>query len=188
MTIWIGLDPSIAAFGYAVLGAEPHQKLEVIDVGTWHTRPDSGAQKRDDRARRILELGRKLKALLQAYQPRTVAIESPVLGMRDGKVAVHVAARVRGMVEGLVVGFNFGLVEYTPQAVKKSMTGRNDASKEEVAMALARTYDLSGLELDDNATDALAVANLAARRMGLVSMAVPSKYSPTTDAGDDLDF
>lgn len=182
MTTWVGLDPSIAAFGYAVLGAEHHQPLQLLEVGTWKTKPEAGEQKRDDRARRVISIARELKALLYKHQPSVVAIESPVLGMRDGKVAVHIAARVRGMVEGLCVGFNFGMVEFTPQAVKKAIVGAHDASKAAVANALfAMGYKTESL--DDNATDALAIAHIAARRLGTIARATPATYS-----ADDLDF
>jgi Holliday junction resolvasome RuvABC endonuclease subunit len=174
----LGLDPSIAGFGYAALklpwSAGP---LEVVRAGTWKTKPNASDAKRDDRARRVLELATKLRDVIAELKPELIAIESPVLGMRDGKVAVHVAGRVRGMVEGIVTAMGIGLVEYTPQDVKKHVAGAHDASKAAVADALF-ARGLKTEKLDDNATDAMAVAYVAAQRCGfsrrLSSATVPA--------------
>lgn len=176
---WVGLDPSIAAFGYAVLHSAGGSRFDVLAVGTWKTKPDADEGKRDDRARRVLSIGRELKALLGEHRPSLVAIESPVLGMKDGKVSVHIAGRVRGLVEGLCVAGELELVEYTAQAVKKATAGRHNASKEEVAAAVRRFYPSHATwNLDNNATDALAVAHVGASRSGPMMSSGVISYRP----------
>lgn len=156
--IWIGLDPSIAAFGWALLTREgPHLKL--VDLGSWCTKVDHSAGKFADRARRCADLCAELSRLLVKVQPGRAFIEAPIFKPNDGKMSIHASARTRGNAEALVHHLGIPLLELPPQSVKKAITGSGDASKEEVAR---RVFQLLGdrriLTADDNATDAVAVA------------------------------
>lgn len=53
---------------------------------------------------------------------------------------------------------NIPLFEYYPKAVKKAVTGRGNANKEQVAYMLYKLISISEEKLPNDATDALAVA------------------------------
>lgn len=164
---WIGLDPSISAFGYAVMRQELGGQPFVLDIGTWKTRIDDRAGKLEDRARRVRELGAKLKALLYDRQPSAVYVESLALGMKTGRGTVQTLGRIRGLVEGLCIGFSFELSEVRPEVLKEVVAGQKSASKEQVARVVMRLYpEPKVFEADTNATDALAVAHVGAYRGG----------------------
>lgn len=168
MTAWVGLDPSISAFGYAVMSSNRF-RTAVLSVGTWTTRIDHDAGKLADRARRVLELGRNLDALLREFGVQDAYVESLALGMRTGMGTVQTLGRIRGLVEGICLARSVTLVEVRPEALKQAITGRKDASKAEVARTMRSLYVLDDAwgRLDDNATDAVAVAHVGSARAGL---------------------
>jgi crossover junction endodeoxyribonuclease RuvC len=182
---WLGLDPSIQAFGWAVMRREPGGQPFVRDLGTWHTRIDDGEGKMADRARRVRELTQKLVELLTEHRPQEAYVESLALGMRTGRGTVQTLGRVRGIVEGVCFCHNVELAEVRPDVVKQAVTGRRDATKEQVARTLAGAYATPlVLNADTNATDALAVAHVGAYRAGhgvTVTSGVVSYRSPSDD-------
>lgn len=194
---WVGLDPSITAFGYAVMyqfvGGQPC----VQQLGTWKTSIDDSAKKLDDRARRVRELGVKLVALFDevilinagnANLPE-VYTESLALGMKTSCSTAQTLGRVRGLLEGICIVRGLELAEVRPEILKQAVTGRKDASKEEVARIVRRAYPNAVLaHMDLNATDALAVAHVGAYRFGhgLNVTSGVVKYEPSVD--DAMDF
>lgn len=188
MTVWAGLDPSIAAFGYAVMRREVGGQPYLQTLGTWRTKIDADAGKLEDRARRCRELAVRIAELFTEFGVQDAYIESPVLGLRDGKIAVHTAGRMRGLVEGICFARGVTLAEVRPEILKQAVTGRKDASKEQVARVLARAYPMPMVfDADTDATDALGVAHVGAHRGGsgvTISSGVV-RYSPPSE--DDLD-
>lgn len=164
---WLGLDPSIAAFGYAVLQRSP-EHFDCIDIGTWRTRIDGDDGKLADRARRVRELGMQLIALLEEHEPiEAVYVEGLALGMKTSRSTAQTLGRVRGLVEGICLVRGLEIAEVSPQTLKQVAAGNRSASKEEVARAVKQHYAAHATwNVDDNATDALAVAHVGAYRHG----------------------
>jgi Holliday junction resolvasome RuvABC endonuclease subunit len=185
---WIGIDPSIAALGFAVLRRlDPSAQPVLIEIGTLVTKLDKYEEKLADRARRIAELGRGLMAVLDRHPDLDAAyIESLVLNGRDGRVSVQTLGRVRGLVEGLCLARGLELSEVEPKVLKMAVAQRKDASKEDVARVVRRFYRTT--ETNNNATDSLAVAHVGAYRFGhgvTISSGVV-QFRPPTD--DDLNL
>jgi Holliday junction resolvasome RuvABC endonuclease subunit len=182
VTTWLGLDPSIAAYGYAVLCDG-----QLMELGTFHTRRDPTAKKLDDRAERVEVLGRNLLDLIDRWGANEAFVESLafVPGRTSGP-ATSVLGRVRGLTEGICLARGVRLREFRPDVVKAAVTGRRNASKAEVAEAMARLYLSAGEPgVDENATDALAVAHVGASRNNFSGRLQPATYSFDPD---DLSF
>ena len=169
---WVGLDPSLTGFGYAVLSKDGPMKPLLRDVGTWAPKIDKNERLvTHDRARRVAEIGGQLIALLQEHEPlECVYIEGLALGMKTSHLAVQSVGRMRGLVEGICLARGLELVEIAPAMLKHIVTGRKNGTKEDVARVVVECYR-AGLAfpsgaLDDNATDALAVAHVGAYRHG----------------------
>ena len=190
MTTWLGLDPSISNFGYAVMRREIGGQPFVQSLGTWKTRIDDSAGKLEDRARRVRELGTKLLELVTEYGVQDAYVESLALGMKTGMGTVQTLGRIRGLVEGICMSRGISLAEVRPDVLKQAVTGRRDSSKEQVARVLARAYPMPMVfDADTNATDALAVAHVGAHRCGCgvtISSGVVRHGQPTDDL--ELDF
>lgn len=160
MITWLGLDPSITAFGFCVMqgGLDP-QSPQVLECGTWKTKRDaSSPTKAADTKRRVEQLARDLVVLIEKWKPRVVFVEGMIFLPRGGIVVAAQLGRMRGMVDGVCAGLRLPVREFDPKRVKSEISGGNiGASKEDVAARIVRKFPaLQGL--DDNATDAAAVA------------------------------
>lgn len=106
-----------------------------------------------------------LAMLLRQYpEVNAIAIESPVA--RFAK-AVIPQARVSGALMALAAQKWIPVCEVTPTAAKFALAGRGDASKDAM-QARARSYGVVG----EHASDALAVALVAAKLVSVVEEAV----------------
>lgn len=174
MITWIGLDSSLTAFGFCVmraneghpfgLGLTPQEPIAgapspwLLEVGVWKTKRDQNAKtKASDTLRRVDQLAGHLKSLVSAFHPSVVFVEGMIFLPRGGIVVAAQLGRVRGMVDGVCAAMNVPLREFDPKRVKHAIAGGKGASKEQVAAIMRRQFHQ--LEaLDDNATDAAAVA------------------------------
>jgi len=98
-----------------------------------------------------------IDALILKYKPVVAAIEAPFFGKNVQSMLK--LGRAQGVAIAAATVNGLTAVEYSPNKVKQSITGRGHASKEQVWEILRQT-----LKLDDpipelfDATDALAVA------------------------------
>lgn len=181
--ILLGLDPSIASFGWAICS-----ELGVVDLGAWRTKVDPKVGKFADKGRRSEEIGRSLLALIAKHRPQRAFIEAPALMPKDGKLSVHASARVRGLAEGICLAMGIPLTELGSQKVKRAITGESSASKEQVAKRLHQIFPVAMvLDARLDATDALAVV-VAGNAAGSVEAAATSGVVLYRDEELELDF
>lgn len=138
----IGLDLSITATGIAVADGL---------VDTWKMPAAWGD-------RRIYEIGHRLGVEVSMFPPDLVVIEDLPTHAHGAGITgmVHGAARAR------LIGCHIPYALVTPATLKSFATGRGNAGKPDMAVAL---YKRAGIELaDDNQVDAawLRFAGLAA--------------------------
>ncbi len=95
-------------------------------------------------------------AVIEKYKPDELAIESPFYG-KNVQVMLKLG-RAQGVAIAAALYKSLPVFEYSPRKIKQSITGKGNASKEQVASMLARlvAIDTSPEYLD--ATDALGVA------------------------------
>lgn len=178
----LGLDCGLSNMGWALVellarGEKP------LALGTWRTTASdaksvAGA---DDLVRRGRELAAQLDDVVCGYQPTVLCAErfSTVVAPRKGKgrgkfqpgttdeggfsVNVHnttLLAWSWGIVTAVAARHQIPVRTCTPQGIKKALTGRGNAKKPEVQVALERRYGplvFEGLSLGDkgHAADAL---------------------------------
>lgn len=193
---WLGLDPSLSAFGWAVCESES-QTPGVVDIGVWRTKIEEDEGKLEGRARRIYALGLQLIELIDRHKPRRAFIESLVfLGpdasgkSRQSKTGVSASSRVRGMVEGICLARGLELHECRPHSVRLAIVGRKNATKEDMAQRLRQLFPIPCvLKAGLDATDALAVAVYGDTRAVPLS-ATPNvvRAAPELEADPDFNF
>jgi crossover junction endodeoxyribonuclease RuvC len=147
--IVLGIDPGSRHTGIAILRQEG-SRFEVLMVDVLHT------IKQTDHAERISEIYSHLVTVIQAWKPTSCAIETPVYG-KDPLALLKLG---RAQAAAILAAINSGLdvTEYYPKAVKKSITGNGNASKEQVAAMLNTVLKLDNMKYPKDATDALSVA------------------------------
>ena len=146
----LGVDPGLAATGYAVV-REPD---EVISCGTIHTTPNlrPGA--------RLLQIQRELEAILDGAEVAEAALEEVFMG--SNRTSVIGVAQARGVVLALLEARGIACHEYKPAQVKLVVSGYGNADKAQMARMLAaqlRTLPVGS----DHALDAIAIAICHAR-------------------------
>ncbi len=157
----LGVDPGSAVTGYGVVEADGIRLSRVIS-GIIRT------ETRDSRALRLRAIYQRLSRLLEEHAPDAVSLERSFVAQN-----VQSAFRLgeaRAMVLLAAAQHELPLFEYAPGQVKLMVAAYGRADKAQVKFMVRRTLGLDdGLELADDAADALALAlcHLSMARMGV---------------------
>lgn len=156
--IVLGIDPGSRHTGYGVLevsGSREH----VVEYGVLHLAVEDSHQLR---LKRVYD---RVTEVLHRVCPDECAIEMPVYGQNPQSMLKLGRAQAAAMVA--VLNHQIPVTEYTPKEVKKSVTGRGNASKQQVwymVRAILKVADDADEMLLD-ASDALAVGLCHAHRL-----------------------
>src|SRR6202022_4611918 len=146
----LGIDPGLAATGYALL-REPG---EVVACGTIRTAPHARP------GLRLLQIQRELAAVLGANPIAEAALEELFMG--SNRTSVIGVAQARGVVLALLESRGIASHEYKPSQVKLVISRYGNAAKAQMARML--TAQLRPLPAgSDHALDAIAIAICHAR-------------------------
>jgi crossover junction endodeoxyribonuclease RuvC len=157
----LGIDPGTATTGYGVISYD-EGRLTAIDVGVLLTYPENTLPER------LTSLSNDINALLDRYDPDTVATE---------KLFFY-----SNVTNGISVGCALGVIlvafgqrglpwaEYTPMQVKQAVSGYGGADKQQVQINVTRLLHLTEIPKPDDAADALAVAICHAHSYKLKAM------------------
>jgi crossover junction endodeoxyribonuclease RuvC len=145
----LGVDPGSLATGWGLLaGSATNPRL--IEAGVLRLAGEASL------AGRLALLQRGLTELVERLDPGVAAVEAPFHGASARSALV--LAHARGVALAVLASAGVEVVEYSPAAVKKAVTGNGRAGKRQVASMVVR---LIGSDLDTRAhdlSDALAVA------------------------------
>jgi len=151
----LGIDPGSLRTGWGLIVSEAG-RLAIVDVGV--VRHPAGTAL----PARLAHLHAEISRILGSYAPDAIAIETVFHG--PNVRALVTLGQARGAILAAAGARGVPLVEISPAEVKKAVTGRGGASKEQVATmvglllgAPARAR-LAAAALPADATDALAVA------------------------------
>lgn len=163
----LGVDPGSRVCGYGV-----------VEIASGRARPAALANYRyiecgvlTARAKapmeyRLGEIARWLTDVITDLQPASVAVED-VFSRINPRTALALA-QARGMVLAVAGMAGLPVYSYAPAVVKKTVTGRGRASKDQVAAMVSALVGLSQTPRSD-AADALAVAITHVQRSALAA-------------------
>jgi crossover junction endodeoxyribonuclease RuvC len=146
--IIMGIDPGSRVTGYGVVEI---RKDQVIHLAHGAIVMETSGEFSD----RMLELGEALQEVFKKYRPQQVSIESIFLGKNADSAFKLGHARGVALYESRRAGAT--VFEYATRLVKKGMTGRGSAQKEEVQAFVQKVLGLRQVKPLD-ASDALAIA------------------------------
>lgn len=138
----LGLDPGFASFGWAVLRIEPSGAERLDGLGVIRTKKAKGkVLVRDDDHARSAEMARELLAVTKRWRPTVICAEALSHVNPSGPARMPVSTmtkmgRVWGLVDMLCEVYEVGLLQASPQTIKKATTGKVSATKGEVLDAL----------------------------------------------------
>lgn len=147
----MGIDPGTNYMGYGVIeirGGKP----EALVLG------EIDLHKIGDAHQKLRYIFERVQRLTEEYQPTEVAFESPFFGTNVQSMLK--LGRAQGVAIAAVLSCTEStpIAEYAPSRIKQAITGRGQASKEQVAVMINSILgtDYKPRKLD--ATDGMAVA------------------------------
>jgi crossover junction endodeoxyribonuclease RuvC len=153
----LGIDPGTRNCGYAIIAIEG-QKLRLIEAGLIKI-------KAEELQYQIPQVAEAIEQLFHAHTIDEVAMED-IFYAHNPKTVLKLA-QFRGAIT-LKLLQEFGMfAEYTPLQVKKSLTGKAKAAKEQVAFMVKQILGITKEIKPLDITDAMAVAITHAQRVKL---------------------
>ncbi|MEQ1931342.1 MAG: crossover junction endodeoxyribonuclease RuvC [Parvularculaceae bacterium] len=153
----LGIDPGSAATGWGVLDLDG-PRLSFVAAGV--IRPKRGSA----RAEKLALIFAELNALIRAHRPQEAAVEATFVNSNPQDALV--LGEARGVALLAPATASIAVAEYASNSVKKAVTGRGHAAKEQVQAMVRVLLPMSGAQAAD-AADALAVAIAHAHARGM---------------------
>lgn len=148
--IILGIDPGSLVMGYGLIAVNKN-KVSLVDMGVLEL------ARKQDHAERLQLIFSCMDNLLKQYKVASVAIEAPFFGKNVQSMLK--LGRAQGVAIAAAMMNGLQAVEYAPRKVKQAITGRGNASKEQVWQMLQHTLQLKDEQISHfDATDALSVA------------------------------
>jgi len=146
----LGIDPGSQRTGVGVIDVAPDGRCTFV-----HAEALVLLEAADFPARLGL-LVERLEAVLDAWQPQQVAIET--VFMAKSATSALKLGHARGAALATVVRRHLPVSEYAPRVIKQSLVGGGAADKEQVQHMVRLLLALPATKLQADAADALAVA------------------------------
>lgn len=147
--IILGIDPGTLVMGYGLIAIDKNN-VSVVEIGVLQL------AKNKDHAERLELIFKKMESLIKLHKPMAVAIEAPFFGKNVQSMLK--LGRAQGVAIAAAMMHGLQAAEYAPRKVKQSVTGRGNATKEQVWQILHHTLKFEDDTRFMDATDALAVA------------------------------
>jgi crossover junction endodeoxyribonuclease RuvC len=146
--IILGIDPSLRSTGFGVVEVRGNQ-MSALCHGHIKNPPNVLP------SRCLVQIGDKVRKLIDEHQPDAVAIEGLVY-VQNTRIAFTLG-QVRGVVIAAAAKSDLPIYEYAPRKVKQAVTGLGGAGKSQVGNMVKAVLGLPGIPQAD-AGDALALA------------------------------
>jgi crossover junction endodeoxyribonuclease RuvC len=155
--IALGIDPGSRRTGWGLVRQEGSQ-LVLLDVGILRPPEKQPLQQR------LAQLHAELAGLLSTFQPDVVGLETVFHGPNTRSLVT--LGQARGSLMAAIGAVRCDLIELSPAEIKKSVTGKGSATKEQVAHMVGALLGVQATERSEqlgkvachDATDAMAVA------------------------------
>lgn len=144
----MGIDPGTNFMGYGILEVEGRNVRSVV-LG------DIDLHKLIDPYTKLRYIFERVGALIDEYNPREVALESPFFG--ENVQSMLKLGRAQGVAMAAALSRNLPVFEYAPSRIKQCITGKGSAAKEQVAALVGSMLGIDPPKRLD-ATDGMAVA------------------------------
>ncbi len=146
----LGIDPGLAITGYGLIDSCGNN-VKLMEAGI--IRSDA----KDKMEKRLANIYKKVMNLIKDTMPEAVVLEELYSHYKHPKTSI-LMAHGRGAICLAVEHSNVTLVNYPTTKIKKAITGRGRASKEQVQRTVASLLGLKKPPEPVDVTDALALA------------------------------
>ena len=162
----LGIDPGLRRTGYACVQL-PARSLEpgLVEAGVLRLRT-TGAL-----GVRLQQLHGELAEVIAELAPDRMAVEGVFSNARFVRTSI-IMGHGRGVVLLAAAQAGLEVLELAPAEVKRAVTGRGNASKDQVRRAVMTQCGLRAMRGPSDVSDAIAIALCAARRAASVRHAI----------------
>ena len=149
----IGIDPGLVDTGYGVVDVSggPGGRVRLVEAGLVRTTASAPVEVR------LKEIFEGVLSLLSEHLPAAVIVEDLYTSYRHPRTAV-LMGHARGVILLAASSRGLEVVSYPPARVKKALTGRGTASKEQIQRMVQMRLGLDEVPEPDHVADALALA------------------------------
>ena len=148
----LGIDPGIGICGFGLIGISSTDKADatLLDYGAVTTPINTPLPSR------LQELYESLTELFEQTTPDVISVEK--LFFSKNVTTGIAVAEARGIVLLVASQHNIPIFEYTPNEIKKTLTGYGSADKRQVQEMVKLHLRLDKVPKPDDAADAIAAA------------------------------
>ncbi|NPA36500.1 MAG: crossover junction endodeoxyribonuclease RuvC [Chlorobi bacterium] len=147
--IILGIDPGTTVMGYGIITVKGNSaKMIAMGVLELH--------KYSDHYLKLRKIFERVIQLIETYHPDELAIEAPFYGKNVQSMLK--LGRAQGVAMAAALSRAIPIFEYAPLRIKQAITGRGNASKEQVALLLKHLLNIDEIPKYLDATDGLAAA------------------------------
>lgn len=168
-------DPSLTAFGYAVMDCLKSDKEATVAFGCIKTGSKSKMlriRKGDDRCRRYTEIAETLKMVIEQNEVKYVLAELPH-GSQNAVAATSLGG-VTGLLIGLCLGLDIGIEWYSEGDSKKWLLGKSSGAKANTIREVRKQYGsqwVSGIKFRDEAVaDSISIYHVGKMQSPVLKM------------------
>jgi crossover junction endodeoxyribonuclease RuvC len=147
--IILGIDPGTNIMGYGLILVKG-KKIELITLDVIKL------SHLDTQALKLKQIFETVLAIIDKYNPDELAIEAPFFGKNVQSMLK--LGRAQGVAMAAALYRDIPIFEYSPRKIKQSVTGKGNASKEQVAAMISNLLVMKGPAMPLDATDAIAAA------------------------------
>ena len=147
--IILGIDPGTTIMGFGLIKTTK-KEMEIIQMHELHLK------KYENHFLKLKKIFSRTIELIDEFHPDEIAIEAPFFGKNVQSMLK--LGRAQGVAMAAALQREVPVTEYAPLKIKKSITGRGAASKEQVAGMLMQMLNLKEMPKYLDATDGLAAA------------------------------
>ncbi len=146
----LGIDPGIGRCGFGLIDSKTRADSKALDFGVITTTENG------ELPGRLLELYESLHEVFESSKPDVVSVEK--LFFSKNITTGIMVAEARGIVLLVAEQYKIPVFEYTPNEIKKVLTGYGSAGKPQMQEMVRLHLNLEQKPRPDDAADALAAA------------------------------
>lgn len=159
----LGIDPGLQITGWSIVDGLPAGP-GIIEAGVVRISDKKPLEMR------LKELHAGIKEVIESHQPDVMAVEALYSHYKHPTTAI-IMGHARGVIFLAAGEFDIPVHTYPATRIKKSLTGRGNASKAQVQQMVAVTLNLDKIPEPPDVADAIAAAlthiNVASRPEGI---------------------
>ncbi|NQZ56129.1 MAG: crossover junction endodeoxyribonuclease RuvC [Lentisphaeraceae bacterium] len=158
--IFLGIDTSLRSTGYGVIKISGNS-VSALDCGVIKNKASL------TQLECLHRISGGITQLIKLYKPNEIVIEGAFVH-KYPKTAL-ILGMARGAALAAAAAFELPTYEYAPKKAKLAVTGNGNASKEQVAFMMAQILKVDIKNINDDATDALAlcICHYNAAKLGM---------------------